>query len=146
MATTGILTGGAVFLQADLDDDGTYVTVACTTEVSLEIVNELIEKICQTTGSPGVDYTGGLVRWTVNVSGLLSLDAVLGGMTLRALVKAGTKFKIRVQFGGTSGDDYEQGDVIVSNLSFTGVNRGGLNTWSATLQGCDVPTSAVVTP
>lgn len=143
VTTTGTLVGGKVFLQADITkttgETPTYVTVACTTDVGYELSNDLIEKLCHSESSAGVDYVSGIVRWSVNVSGLLALDSALGGMDLRALVKAGTKFAIKVQFGGASGDFYEEGNVIVSNLSYQGVNKGGLVTWSATLQGTQVP-------
>lgn len=144
MATAGTLVGGQVFLQADIDNNSTFVTVACTTDVGLDLSNEVIEKLCHSESSGGVDYVGGLVKWSVSLSGLFALDSVLGAIDLIALVKAGTKFKVRVQMGGTTGDKYEEGFVIVENISLQGPNKGSLVTYSATLRGCQVPTSSTV--
>jgi len=139
MATTGVLTGGSVYLQADIAGGTSYVTIACATDVSYEVTNDLIEKICMSQANDGVDYTSGLVRWTASITGLLALDSTLGGMDFHALVLSGAKFALKVVLGGTTGDDYITGDVIVSSLTYTGVNKGGLNTWNATFQGCEVP-------
>lgn len=141
MATAGTLTGGSVYLQADVAGGTSYVTIACATDVSYEVTNDLIEKICMSQANNGVDYTGGLVRWTASVTGLLALDSTLGGIDFHTLVINGTKFALKVVMGGTTGDDYFTGDVLVSSLTYTGVNKGGLNTWSASLQGCEVPTA-----
>jgi len=144
MATTGTLTVDKVYLEADIENNATFVAVACQTDISMELSTDLIEKLCKDTGG-GVDYDEGVKRWSASLSALLALDSVLGGVDLVDLWLAGTSFGIKVQLGGTTGDDILGGSVLISSLSINSAGgAGAYATYSATLQGVGLPTKTTV--
>jgi predicted secreted protein len=144
MATTGTLTVDKVYLEADMETNGTYIAVACQTDISLELSTDLIEKLCKDTGG-GVSYDEGPKRWTASLSALLALDSTLGGVDLYDLWAAGTTWSLKVQLGAATGDVTLTGNVIISSLSINSAGgAGAYATYSASLQGIGLLTKAAV--
>lgn len=135
MATTGKVKGNALLIYKD------GVAIACTTEASLNYVNERIEVTCKDNDGAKQYILGGS-DWSFTVGGIFQFDNVgiddLSDMALdkdTAVIRFGTD---------VVGDFYFQGTCIVTNL---GVNAplNASATYTATLQGTGPITKAITT-
>ena len=119
MATTGTVKGnlvGVYILDADASGDANYDLIACGTNATLSLTNEMIETVCKDndgarTAIPGQQSVG------MTVDGLTAYNNV-GRSHLFTAAKVKTKLTLR--YGtGVSGDQYVQVDAYITSFEET---------------------------
>tara|TARA_Y100000401_G_scaffold38209_1_gene28789 strand:+ start:1408 stop:1839 length:432 start_codon:yes stop_codon:yes gene_type:complete len=119
MATTGTVKGnlvGVYILDGDGDGDTLYDLIACGTNASLSLSNEMIETVCKDNDGARTALPG---QQTVNMSvdGLTAYDNI-GRAQLFAAAKDKTKLTLRYG-SGVSGDPYVQVDAYITSFEET---------------------------
>tara|TARA_R110002050_G_scaffold87919_2_gene186003 strand:- start:254 stop:685 length:432 start_codon:yes stop_codon:yes gene_type:complete len=119
MATLGTVKGnlvGVYILDGDGDGDALYDLIACGTNASLSLTNEMIETVCKDndgarTALPGQQAVG------MTVDGLTAYNNI-GRAQLFTAAKDKTKLTLR--YGtGVSGDQYVQVDAFITSFEET---------------------------
>ncbi len=119
MATTGTVKGNlvGVYIQdADGSGDTAFDLIACGTNASLNITNEMIETVCKDNdGARSV--LPGQQGVNMSIEGLTAYDNV-GRTALFAAVK--DKTKLTLQYGsGVTGDPFVQVDAYITSFEET---------------------------
>ena len=116
MATTGTVKGnlvGVYILDADNSGDTNYDLIACGTNASLNITNEMIETVCKDNDGARSVLPG---QQSVNISieGLTAYDNV-GRTALFASAK--DKTQLTLKYGsGVTGDPFVQVDAYITSF------------------------------
>lgn len=116
MATTGTVKGnlvGVYILDADGSGDTNYDLIACGTNASLNITNEMIETVCKDNDGARSVLPG---QQSVNISieGLTAYDNV-GRTALFASAK--DKTQLTLKYGsGVTGDPFVQVDAYITSF------------------------------
>lgn len=116
MATTGTVKGnlvGVYILDADASGDTNYDLIACGTNASLNITNEMIETVCKDNDGARSVLPG---QQSVNISieGLTAYDNV-GRTALFASAK--DKTQLTLKYGsGVTGDPFVQVDAYITSF------------------------------
>jgi hypothetical protein len=115
MATTGTVKGNLVGVYID-DGASGYDLIACATNASLNITNDMIETVCKDNdGARSV--LPGQQSVSISIEGLTAYNNV-GRTQLFASVK--DKTLLTLQYGsGVSGDPYVQVDAYISSFEET---------------------------
>ncbi len=137
MPTTGVVDGEVLTLSTDGN------IVACATSVTFTANNGTREIVCKDSDS-FKDALSGLKDWSMSINGLFSYDAVNGGMDLVIALKDDPEMTLR---WGSSviGDQYIEGDGIISNVTLEGPNKGENATYQADFTGKGSYTVGTVT-
>ena len=111
MATTGTVKGNLVGVY--INDSGTYSLVACGTNATVNISNEMIETVCKDNdGARSV--LPGQQSITMTVEGLTAYDNV--GRT-ELIDAALDKTELTLRYGsGVNGDPYLQVDAFITSF------------------------------
>lgn len=116
MATTGTVKGNlvGVYIQdADGSGDTNFDLIACATNASLSISNDIIETVCKDNDGARTILPG-QQSVTISVEGLTAYDNV-GREHLFDAVK--DKTELTLQYGsGVSGDPYVQVDAYITSF------------------------------
>lgn len=114
MATTGTVKGNLVGVY--IQDGATFDLIACGTNASLSITNEMIETVCKDNdGARSV--LPGQQAVNITIEGLTAYDNV-GRTELFAAVK--DKTELTLQYGsGVTGDPYVQVDAYITSFEET---------------------------
>jgi len=116
MATTGTVKGnlvGVYILDADASGDTNYDLIACGTNASMNISNEMIETVCKDNdGARSV--LPGQQSVTMTIEGLTAYDNV-GQTHLFAAAKDKTQLTLRYG-SGVTGDPYIQVNAFITSF------------------------------
>jgi len=119
MATTGTVKGnlvGVYILDADASGDATYDLIACGTNASLNLTNEMIETVCKDNdGARSV--LPGQQSISISIDGLSAYNNV-GRTELFASAKDKTNLTLRYG-SGVVGDPYVQVNAYITSFEET---------------------------
>jgi|TARA_B110000914_G_scaffold224246_1_gene241559 hypothetical protein len=119
MATTGTVKGnlvGVYILDADASGDSNYDLIACGTNASLNLTNEMIETVCKDNdGARSV--LPGQQSVSINIDGLTAYNNI-GRTHLFASAKDKTALTLRYGTGVT-GDQYAQVTAYITSFEET---------------------------
>lgn len=119
MATTGTVKGNliGVYIQdADGSGDSNFDLIACGTNASLNITNEMIETVCKDNDGARTALPG-QQSISITVDGLTAYDNV-GRTALFAAAK--DKTQLVLQYGsGVSGDPFAQVNAFITSFEET---------------------------
>lgn len=123
MATTGTVKGNlvGVFVQdGDADGDTDFDLIACATNASFSLSNELIDTVCKDNDGAR-SFIAGMQSLTVSVEGLTAYDNV--GRDI-LFTRARDKTTVVIKYGtGVTGDPFAQANAIITAFEETaGVN------------------------
>ena len=119
MATTGTVKGnlvGVYILDGDGDNDALYDLIACGTNATLNISNEMIETVCKDndgarSGLPGQQSV------SMTVEGLTAYDNIGRTNLIDAVID---KTELTLRYGsGVAGDPYIQVDAYITSFEET---------------------------
>lgn len=114
MATTGTVKGNLVGVY--INDGGTYDLIACGTNASLNISNEMIETVCKDNDGERTVLPG-QQSVTITVEGLTAYDNVGRTELIDAVID---KTQLTLQYGsGVAGDPYIQVDAYITSFEET---------------------------
>lgn len=115
MATTGTVKGNLIGVYV-YDGVSDYDLIACATNASLSISNDIIETVCKDNDGARTILPG-QQSVTINVEGLTAYDNV-GRTELFSAVK--DKTELTLQYGsGVSGDPYVQVNAYITSFEET---------------------------
>ena len=119
MATTGTVKGnlvGVYILDADASGDANYDLIACGTNASLNLTNEMIETVCKDNdGARSV--LPGQQSVSINIDGLTAYNNI-GRTHLFASAKDKTQLTLRYG-SGVTGDPYVQVTAYITSFEET---------------------------
>ena len=123
MATSGTVKGNlvGVYVQdGDGDGDTDFDLIACATNASFSMSNELIDTVCKDNDGAR-SFIAGMQSLTMSVEGLTAYDNVGRAMLF---TKAKDKSTVVLQYGsGVTGDPFAQANAIITSFEETaGVN------------------------
>ena len=111
MATTGTVKGNLVGVY--IDDSGTYSLVACGTNATVNISNEMIETVCKDNDGARTVLPG-QQSITMTVEGLTAYDNVGRTELIDAAID---KTELTLRYGsGVTGDPYLQVDAFITSF------------------------------
>ena len=111
MATTGTVKGNLVGVY--IDDSGTYSLVACGTNATVNISNEMIETVCKDNDGARTVLPG-QQSITMTVEGLTAYDNVGRTELIDAAID---KTELTLRYGsGVAGDPYLQVDAFITSF------------------------------
>ena len=111
MATTGTVKGNLVGVY--INDSGTYSLVACGTNATVNISNEMIETVCKDNDGARTVLPG-QQSITMTVEGLTAYDNVGRTELIDAAID---KTELTLRYGsGVNGDPYLQVDAFITSF------------------------------
>lgn len=111
MATTGTVKGNLVGVY--INDSGTYSLVACGTNATVNISNEMIETVCKDNDGARTVLPG-QQSITMTVEGLTAYDNVGRTELIDAAID---KTELTLRYGsGVAGDPYLQVDAFITSF------------------------------
>ena len=117
--TTGTVKGnlvGVYILDGDGDNDALYDLIACGTNATLNISNEMIETVCKDNDGARTVLPG-QQSVTMTVEGLTAYDNIGRSQLIDAVID---KTELTLRYGsGVSGDPYIQVDAFITSFEET---------------------------